>query len=326
MRPLGTRFTARFGGQYLYFKEYDNQRAWNTSSEAKWEVPLARLAPFIAGTHVNSRERQGYEIDSRARRRDTSMTAGSSLRLSGKTSFVVSFRQFDAKYDETESFLGTVLAEALNRREHATKVQFRYALTPLTTFVVDTDIGRDRFGVTNLRDADSIRVMPGFEIQPLALISGRVFVGYRQFDPLSESLPDYRGLVAAVEATYVRGSTRFVGKVDRDVAYSFEATRPYYALLDMGLTVTQRVAHAWELVGRGSKQTLAYRQVALPDTPLAPASDRGYTYGGGIGYRLAETFRLGMDVNYYTRRSEFEGRRDYEGLRVFGSISYGIQQ
>src|SRR5688572_13832103 len=237
MRPLGTRLSARFGGQYLYFKEYDNQRAWNSSSEAKWEVPLARLTPFVAGTHVNSRERQGYEIDSRSRRRDTSVTAGSSLRLSGKTSFLVSFRQFDAKYDETETFLGTALAGALNRRERTTKVQFRYALTPLTTFVVDTDIGRDRFKVTNLRDADSVRVMPGFELKPLALISGRVFVGYRQFDPLSETLPDYRGLVAAVDAAYIRGATRFEAKVDRDVAYSFEAARPYYALLDMGLTV-----------------------------------------------------------------------------------------
>ncbi|CAN5704814.1 hypothetical protein BH24ACI5_BH24ACI5_19340 [soil metagenome] len=326
MRPAGTRLSVKFGGQYLYFKEHDNQRGWNSSSEGRWEVPLSRLTPFISGSYINSRERQGYEIDSRSRRRDASGTAGSSLRLSGRTSFIVSFSRFDAKYDDEEAFLGTTLADALNRREDTTRVQFRYVLTPLTTFVVDTDVGRDRFKVTPLRNADSIRVMPGFEIKPLALISGRVFVGYRQFDPLTAALPDYRGVVAAVEATYVRGSTRFEGRVDRDVAYSFEAARPYYALFDLGLTVTQRVTNAWELVGRGSRQTLAYRQVTSLDTPLAPASDRGHTFGGGIGYLVAETFRLGMDVNYYTRRSQFEGRRDYEGLRVFGSISYGIQQ
>jgi hypothetical protein len=33
-----------------------------------------------------------------------------------------------------------------------------------------------------------------------------------------------------------------------------------------------------------------------------------------------------VDTNYYTRRSEVEGRRDYDGLRVFGSIKYGIRQ
>ena len=57
-----------------------------------------------------------------------------------------------------------------------------------------------------------------------------------------------------------------------------------------------------------------------------PGTDRGYVYGGGIGYRLGETFRIGFDSNYYTRRSEIEERRDFEGLRLFGSISYGIQQ
>ncbi|HJR60720.1 MAG TPA: outer membrane beta-barrel protein [Vicinamibacterales bacterium] len=326
VRPFGTRFNAKVGGQYLYFKEFDDQRAWNTNNEARWEVPLARLTPFVAGSYVNTRERQGYEIDSRSRRRDDSVTVGSSLRLSGKTALIVSYRQFNVKYDEEESFLGTALANALNRREKTTKVQLRYALTPLTTFVVDTDIGRDRFELTRLRDTDSVRVMPGFELKPLALISGRVFVGYRQFKPLTETLPEYRGVVASVKATYIRSSTRFELKVDRDLAYSYEPTRPYYALLDYGLTVTQRITNAWELVGRGSRQTLAYRMLDALDASSIPPGDKGYVYGGGVGYRLGETFRLGLDTNYYTRRSEIEGRRDFEGLRVFGSISYGIQQ
>jgi hypothetical protein len=325
MRPFGTRLNAKFGGQYLYFKEYDNQRAWNTSNEARWEVPLARLTPFVAGSYVNTRERQGYEIDSRSRRRDDSVTAGTGLRLTGKSAFVVSFRQFNVTYDDKE-FLGAALADALNRREKTTSVQFRYILTPLTTFVVETDIGRDRFKLTQVRDTDSVRVMPGFEIKPLALISGRVFVGYRQFKPLTETLPEYRGVVASVKATYIRSSTRFEVKVDRDLAYSYEPTRPYYALLDFGLTVTQRITPAWEVVGRGSRQTLAYRLLGAVDASGTPPGDKGYVFGGGVGYRLGETFRLGLDTNYYTRRSELEGRRDYEGLRVFGSISYGIQQ
>jgi hypothetical protein len=326
MRPAGTRLSARIGGQYLYFKNFDNQRAWNTTNEARWEVPLARLTPFIAGSYINSRERQGYEIDSRSRRRDDSVTLGTSLRLSGKTSFVVSARRFNANYDETESFLGTTLAEALNRREDTGQVQFRYELTPLTTFVLDTDFVRDRFELSNLRDTDSIRVMPGFEFKPFALISGRAFVGYRQFDPSSVTLPDYRGLVASVDATYVRNSTRFQAKVDKDVAYSYAINHPYYALLDTGLTVTQRVTRAWEVVGRGSRQSLVYRQLSSSGATGDQPTDRGYAYGGGIGYLVAETFRLGFDANYYTRRSEIEGRRDFDGLRVFGSISYGIQQ
>lgn len=325
MRPRGTRFTARVGGQYLYFREFASQRAWNTHDEAKWEFPLARLTPFVEGKYVNAQERQGYEIDARARRRDDAVGFGTGLRVSGKTEFVVSFKRSNVEYDQQEAFQGAVLAEALNRREDLSRVQFRYALTPLTTLVVDTDIVRDRFELTKLRDTDSIRVMPGFELKPFALISGRVFVGYRQFEPLSSAVPDYRGLVAAVNATYVRGSTKFEVKVDRDVAYSYEALRPYYALFDTGLTVTQRVTHSWDIVGRGGRQTLSYRQLASAGSEDGGV-DRGYTYGGGIGYLVGETLRLGIDANYYTRRAEVAGRRDYEGLRVFGSIRYGIRQ
>ena len=329
MRPWGTRLSGKFGGQYLYFKEYDNQRAWNTANEARLEVPLTRLTPFVAGSLVSSRDRQGYEIDSRARRRDDSFTVGSGVQFSGKTSVVVSFRRVNQKYEEDadESPLGTQLAEALDRREDLTKVQLRYALTPLTTFVVDTDFGRDRFRNTNLRDGDSLRVMPGFELKPMAMISGRIFVGYRQFTPLSASLPEYRGLVTGVDATYIRDATRFQAKVERDLAYSFLPTRPYYALTDFGLTITQRIASSWEVLARGSRQSLAYRQLlSSGSSASAGKPDRGYIYGAGVGYRVGETLRLGLDTNYYTRTSEIDGRRDYEGVRVFGSISYGRQQ
>lgn len=326
MRPAGTRLSAKVGGQYLYFREFANQRAWNTRNEVRWEVPLARLTPFVEGNFVNSQERQGYEIDARARRKDHGFTAGSALRLSGKTSFVVSHRRSNIEYDDEETFLGASLGEQLNRQEDLTRVQFRYELTPLTTFVVDTDVGRDRFDLNDVRDADSIKVMPGFELNPLALISGRVFVGFRQFDPLSSELPEYRGVVASVDATYILlGATRFQFKVDRDVVYSFEALRPYYALLDTGVTVTQRVTHAWEVVGRASRQTLDYRHLqAAASSDFG--SDRGYTLGGGLGYRIGETLRLGVDANHYSRRSEFDSLRNYDGVRVFGSISYGIQQ
>jgi hypothetical protein len=333
IRPFGSRLTVRTGGQYLYFKKYDDQRAWNTNNEVRWEVPMARVTPFVAGTYLNSRERQGFEIDSRSRRRDRSVTLGTSLRVSAKTAFVVSFRRFDAEYDDQETFLGSTLASELNRREDSTKVQLRYAMTPLTTFVVDTELGRDRFEVASIRDSDSIKVMPGFELKPAALISGSVFVGFRRFNPLTTSLPDYSGVVAAVKARYIRSSTRYDLVVDRDVAYSFEATQPYYALLNSGLTVTQRVTRRWDVVGRGSLQRLAYRDLDLLAAPTGAGSaagvnrvDSGREYGGGVGFRLSDVVRLGLNVSRATRRSSVVGRRDYEGTRIFGSVTYGIQQ
>lgn len=323
MRPGRLRVSGRAGGQYLYFREYDSQRAWNTANDLRLELLMTRLTPFVQGEFVDTKDRVGYEIDSRSRRRDISGTVGTTLRLGGKTDLVVSYRRYQGRYDEDETFLGAILARELNRDEERAELQVRYALTPLTTFVLRNELGRDRFETTTLRDSDSLRVMPGFELKPAALISGMVFVGYRQFDPLDGRLEDHRGVVAAVSATYLREATRFELKVDRDLAYSYSIERPYYALLDTGLVVTHRFPSRWEAVGRVGRQTLSYR---LADPAAGdPPTDRGYTYGAGIGVLPAETLRLGFDVLYSTRRSEVAGRRDFDGTRIFGSISYGIR-
>jgi hypothetical protein len=61
------RMTGKSSGQYLYFKTYDNQRGWNTTNDLEFDLPLARLRPFVSGSYINTRERPGYEIDSRSR-------------------------------------------------------------------------------------------------------------------------------------------------------------------------------------------------------------------------------------------------------------------
>ena len=333
MRPARTRLTFTTGGQYVYFHEYESQRAWNTHHELNWEVPLARVTPFVGGAFVNARERQGYEIDARVRRRDTSFVVGSKLRVSGKTELVGSYRQFELAYDDRETVLGAELSERLDRRENRSTFQFRYALTPLTTFVTSVETSRDRFDSASFRDSNSVKVLPGFELKPLALISGTVFVGYRQFNPLDERVPDYRGVVAAVRAKYTYSATRFEVNVDRDIAYSFEETQPYYVLLDYGLTITQRITHRWDVVGQGALQRLGYRSVATGPEPLGlPGEllsarqdrvDRGRIFGGGVGYRLNEVTRLGFNVSH-SRRESASLLRAFEGTRIFGSITYGM--
>jgi len=54
--------------------------------------------------------------------------------------------------------------------------------------------------------------------------------------------------------------------------------------------------------------------------------DHGARYGAGAGYRIGETLRVGIDVDYYARRSEWQTSREFDGLRVGGSFSYGLQQ
>jgi hypothetical protein len=318
-----SRLSGKASGQYLYFDKYENQRSWNTADEGRWELPLARITPFLTGALNNTKDRAGYEIDSRVRQRQQSGGVGTKVRLSGKTELQLGVGRTDIEYDDQDAVVGDAIARALNRRSDSEELQFRVKLTPLTTFVVRSDASQDRFDDQQDRNSNSIGVMPGFEFRPQALISGSAFVGVRHFTPLGGDIPDFTGVVSNVATKYVVRATQFEVKVSRDLAFSYEPLQPYYALTDLGLAITERVTSKWDLLGRSSWQSLAYRNVtgiALPER-----TDHSWQLGTGVGYRMAETLRLGVDVNYY-RRESVSLSRNYDGLRVGASFSYGLTQ
>ena len=320
-------FSGNASVQYLYFDKFKNQRAWNSSHKLRWELPLSRFTPFIQGTYANTKNRTGYEIDSRLRQTEQNVELGTEVALSGQMRLVLSGARSRTAFDDQESVLAAELATALNRRSNAEKIQLRYKLTTLTTFVVNAEAVQDRFEGDALRDANSIAVQPGFEMKPSALVSGRVLVGVRVFEPLRTIIPAYRGPVASVDATYIVRATRLAVKVARDVNYSYQADQPYYALTDLGLVVTQRITYSWDVVVRGGYQVLDYTAIRTAVQASAdPQVDTIRQYGGGIGYRLGHTFRLGVDSIYFRRRSSNVALREFEGLRVGASVSYGLPQ
>jgi putative beta-barrel porin BBP2 len=317
--------TERSSGQYLFFNQYENQRSWNTANELKLEWPMARLRPFAIGGYANAKQRPGFEIDARVRASTNLATLGTDLRFSGKTTLVLSGTRTTTAFDQKETFLGNDLASALNRHSDTEVLEFRYRLTPLTTFVLASDANQDRFEIDHLRNTDSFAVRPGFEFKPFALISGKVFVGFRHFNVLNEQVQDFQGAVAVVDAKYtLTTSTQLGARVSRDIAFSFDDAFPYYALTDAGLTVRQHITSSWDVDARGGVQRLAYR-AARPDIITSARTDGGQSYGLGLGYLVGETLRIGFDVNYYLRRSPLT-QRNYDGLRAGVSVSYGISQ
>ena len=323
LRPGRARVSAKAAGQYLYFKTYENQRGWDTTDELKFELPLSRLKPFVIGNYQNTHDRAGFEIDSRSRAAINEVTLGSALRVSARTIVVFSGARTITAFDQSATFLGADLAHSLNRRSDVERLQFRHELTPLTTLVVDSDAIQDRFEFASSRNADSLRFMPGFEFKPLALISGSVAVGFRHFNGLREALPDYNGVVASVNAKYTLTSTQLALRVDRDLNFSYEDANPYYTATSVSLVVTERLNRTWDVVPRGAWQSLAYRQVK--PLPVVGKTETGRGVGLGVGYRLGETLRLGLDAIYSMRRS-IETARQYDGLRVGASVSYGLPQ
>ncbi len=319
------RIAAKSDVTYTWFQTYADQRSTNTDNTATLTLfPYNRLSPFVDGLYLYGRIRPGFEIDQRSFRTDYGYGGGVDIRATGKSTFRVEGHQRTLSFRDDQVFDGANLSEELNRTGTSAGLSLRESLTPLTTLVVKGDYQQDRFEFSPLRDANSWAVVPGFEFDPLALISGKVFVGYRHFDTLDSVVPDYSGVVANVEAAYHLHATQFAFKVDRDVTYSYEETQPYYVLTDIGLTVTQKITTHWDLTADGSRQWLGYRQVEDGAAVNSDRVDNSYRVGGGTGYTLSDNVRIGVALDYYHRKSNELDLRNYNGLRVGGTFTVGL--
>ena len=64
---------------------------------------------------------------------------------------------------------------------------------------------------------------------------------------------------------------------------------------------------------------MAYRRRLVPEEARR---DQAETFGGGVGYRLRETMRLGFNWEINRRLSALDSRR-YVRRRLYASLTYG---
>jgi hypothetical protein len=231
-------------------------------------------------------------------------------------------------FDADQFFLGTNLAVVLNRVSWTYGVAGRWVFTPLTTFVLRGESIKDRFLTSAIRNSDSTRVTGGVELKPRALISGNARVGVRRFNALDVSVPDFTGLVASAELSYrLLGSSTFHVRVDRDADYSFEPLEPYYVASGYGVSLRRQLAGRYDAMAGFDGYHYAYRGFISGGAVSNPVSSRADTtdnFSGSIGYRMGQTGRLGVGVSYWIRRSTLRDFRNYNGLRIGTSFTYGL--
>jgi len=315
--------TASTGVEYQYFAKYDNQRALNTDNTGKFTLALGRLTPFVSGSYLNARVRPSYEIDIRARQVGDGASVGSEVRVLSRTTLVLSASRSYLRFDRHDTFLGTNLSDALDRRTDTGRAEIRHRLSSLTTLVLRAEATKDRFDASRFRDADSVALMPGFQFKPFALIKGNAFVGYRSFRPLDPAVPEFKGLVASLDLAYAMSATRLAVQLTRDVSYSFGPDQPYYLLTDASIRITQMITQAWDADANAGWQHLAYRQGT---TPAALAhNDSGFHAGAGVGRWFGRSLRLGFDLNVFRRRAGSFGLRDYHSIQAGFSVKYGLK-
>jgi len=312
-------FSSRTTADWVYFQKAGSQRSLNLNQEGRVDVDLLRLVPRIGGAFVNSRQRPNDEFDLRVQQRNVGVFAGVMVPVGSKARVDLEIRE--QEYDYAVGKYGdSAIASALNRKSQVATLTGGFEITPLTRLAVRADSRRDRFTFTPARNSTSLRVMPGVEFEPSAVVSGKAFLGWRRFETPDPVTPDVTGFVASVELKFVAADMfRLTGVISRDVDYSLDLDESVFISTSMGVEILQALGLDWDVVGRVRHATLAYQ---YQDAVATSRVDRVWLTGGGLGRRLGTDIRVGFDVDY-VNRSSVKGDRAFDGFRFGASVTYG---
>jgi hypothetical protein len=316
--------------EMLYFAKTKDQRSTSLSQTVRFEAGLAHLVPFVETGQTTTNQRVNVEIDERVRQTARGIKIGATVLAGSRTRITLngerSRTEFGDHQDAASAAVENSIADALDRHSNIVHADVATDVTPLTTLLFTVDRLSDRFDKSSFRDNTSTRVMGGVEFKPLALISGRAAVGLesRTFDngTATASELDFSGVVASADLRYViRDSTAITLAGRRGIDYSVSDEQAYFVTLTGEISVTQAIGRRWDTVGRFGRTVLDYRNGAAVVVPAAERRDRWRQAGIGIGFRLREDTRIGVDATHVKRTSVIP-ERQYSGLRVGGSFSY----
>lgn len=330
--PIARRalFTTTVATDLVWYAKYRSERSVDPQITGRAEVYLHRLTLFAQDAYLNTRQRPNYEIDLRSRHLENNVLAGGEIRLTPKFSVEVAARRFDTRYAADAQFNNTYLARTLNRKTTGAQVTARHKLTPLTAIALRYENLHDRFSLSPPRDSDSYRIMPGVEFKPRALVKGQAYIGYRKFTPRApEMLPEFSGLVADLGLSYTfLGSTSVGVGFRRDLTYSYEETQPFFIDNSPGVSIRRALGRRFDVLVSAERHKYEYRDLTsgLPATgvPPEPRVDTTWNYSGSLGYRVGRDGRIGFGASYWQRESTTVRLRNYDGLRIGITATYGF--
>ncbi len=315
----------------VWYAKYDTERSVDPQFTTRGEVFLRRITLFAENRFHNTRQRLNYEVDLRARHIDSATTVGAAVRVTPKFSIEAAGRRHQLRFDGDTFFDGASLQRTLNQTSTGLTLTARDRITPLTTLVVRVERVEDEFEFSPARNSRSIRVQPGIEFKPRALIKGSAFLGYRKFTPSQAgALPEFSGIVAQVGLSYtLMGATTFGVSYSRDLTYSYEELQPFFVNNRVGVSVRRALGRRLDVIVSADRHAYDYKDLlTLPAGASAlvaatPRRDLTWNYAGNIGYRLGQA-RVAFGVSYWERESQTKTFRDYDNLRFGTNVTYGF--
>jgi hypothetical protein len=312
-------FSGSLATGLVYYQKFDDQRSIDYTTDGRADADLGWFRPYASAQRLDTTDRLNAELDLRAPRISINVAAGARAIASSRTGFKVEARRASVTFDEASIVDGIPLSETLNSDTTAFEGGLEVYLTPLTTLSVIATRQEDRFDQSPERNADSYKVMPTLKFEPPAILQGTIGIGYRHFNGLAASMPDFSGVVfqGGLSHTFVQRTKVDLG-VLRDVQYSFEVDEPYYVTTGVRVTITHQLREALDARGTASRDRLAYRSQQPDDR-----RDTLTVVSGGVGYRWSPALRVGLDLEYARRLSD-HADRTYDRVRLLGSAAYGF--
>lgn len=316
------RVTFATFSDYVYYKKYSSERGTNTSGSVRTDIDLGILKPYAKVEGLNSRARINTEVDARARHRDLTYGAGLTLKIASRTNLMVNGSDGKTVYEPGAEFRGVDLRDSFDGRRLIVDGGLSIALTPLTTFSMTLGREHHRFERSPDRDSNSWRISPTFSFSPAGVLTGSATVGYRRFQPLSPTLPDYAGVVSAVTVgATIYSRHQLQGVFNRDVQYSYDLITDYYIGTGGTLTWTMAIVGPIDVRGVAGRTLMDYRGGGGGQQA---GRDLMTSYGGGIGYRFGHRARLGVNVDWSQRTSNRSGDFAFKNHRIFAGLTWGI--
>ena len=306
----------------VWYQEYSSERQANTTLGLAWKWPLTRLTINTSANHTSTRERSGYEIDSRAERAQNAFSAGASFRFLVNTGIEFTARRDTTNYDSVAEFDGVNLHDELNVNGTTMTVGLTQKLTPLTTATFAVSRREDRFPFNPLRDSDKTETRLSVAFDPMALLKGNLSVGFTDFQPLSPAFPKYTGATLTATSPYTLFEiTKLTLAADRQVENSYDITQPYLIQSGVALEIAQQIYGHFDVVGRGGFESLDYRDRVDVLVDFANRTDHVFRYGAGLGYHQGKNLRIALNFDQ-SRRESVVGSRAFTRPTFGTSITY----
>jgi hypothetical protein len=319
-----TWLTATLAAQLNWYDKYSSERSANNTYKVGWFAPGSRMNFRVDGAYIDARERPGFEIDTRAARKETNVSGALDFKTMTDSYLGVTAARRQTQFDEHEEYNGTNLRTALNLTSTSLGVNFRRQLTPLTSLTVAASRVFDKFEFSPDRDATSTMATLSAAFNPGALLKGGASIGFSNFKPDDPALPGFKGLVGSVDLTYVLlGSTRFAVTGGRSTRYSYDVNQPYYLQSQIGGSIAQQIFGPLDVMVRGDIAALDYRNRAGVTVAVPDRTDHVTTVGIGIGYHMGKDLRLSFNVDQNVRDTRVQGHQ-YEKFLIGTALTYGF--